>query len=167
MQAGGTNFVFSAIKANYVVVKPVRLSSDADNLTKCMESLVTGFILVRNLLFEPPVAISFAFPGLADYVNSVIGDLPTLKAFRGGVALGTYLRNKFNIPVFINNDGDLFAYGESIAGLLPEINQRFSVIGSPRRFRNLLVVTIGTDFGGGFVTNGDLYMEDNGSGGDI
>ena len=27
-----------------------------------------------------------------------------------------FLRNKFGIPVFINNDGDLFAYGEALAG---------------------------------------------------
>jgi hypothetical protein len=34
------------------------------------------------------------------------------------------LREHFNIPVFINNDGDLFAYGEAIA-FSALINKKF------------------------------------------
>ena len=34
------------------------------------------------------------------------------------------LREQFGIPVFINNDGNLFAYGEALAGTLPEVNKR-------------------------------------------
>jgi glucokinase len=167
LDAGGTNFVFSAIQANQLVVSPISLPSNADNLDKCLETLIFGFTKVINELSEAPVAISFAFPGPADYVNGVIGDLPNLKAFRGGIALGPFLENKFNIPVFINNDGDLFAYGEAIAGVLPEINQKFSDSGSPRRYKNLLGVTFGTGFGGGIVINGNLHIGDNGSGGDL
>jgi glucokinase len=29
------------------------------------------------------------------------------------------LEEKFGIPLFVQNDGDLFAYGEAIAGFLP------------------------------------------------
>ncbi len=36
------------------------------------------------------------------------------------MALGPFLEYKFGIPVFINNDGDLFAYGEALGGALPE-----------------------------------------------
>ena len=74
----------------------------------------------------PPVAISFAFPGPADYRNGIIGDLPNFPSFRGGVALGPYLSRKFGLPVFINNDGNLFAYGEALCGALPEINSRLA-----------------------------------------
>lgn len=167
LDAGGTNFVFSAIQSNVEIVNPIYLPSNADNLKKCLETLVDGFTQVKRALTEPPVAISFAFPGPADYANGIIGDLPNLKAFRGGVALGPYLKEKFGIPVFINNDGDLFAYGEAIAGILPEINHKLADAGSQKRFRNLLGVTFGTGFGGGIVTNGRLHMGDNGSGGDV
>ena len=68
---------------------------------------------------QPPVAISFAFPGPADYPAGIIGDMSNMPAFRGGVALGPILEDQFGIPVFINNDGDLFVYGEAIAGFLP------------------------------------------------
>ena len=167
LDAGGTNFVFSAMQSNEEIVKPISLFSNADNLPKCLETLVEGFTKVKAALTDAPAAISFAFPGPADYVNGVIGDLPNLKAFRGGVALGPFLNEKFGIPVFINNDGDLFAYGEAIAGVLPEVNQKLAESGSPKRFKNLLGVTLGTGFGGGIVTNGKLHTGDNGSGGDV
>jgi len=167
LDAGGTNFVFSAMQANEEIVSPVCLPSNADNLIKCLETLVDGFTKVKKSLSEQPVAISFAFPGPADYANGVIGDLPNLKAFRGGVALGPFLEDKFNIPVFINNDGDLFALGEAIGGVLPEINRKLEIARNTKRFKNLLGVTLGTGFGGGFVTNGRLHTGDNGSGGDV
>ncbi|MDD4970464.1 MAG: ROK family protein [Paludibacter sp.] len=167
LDAGGTNFVFSAMQANEEIVKPVCLESNADNLKKCLETLIEGFTRVKEGLSEIPVAISFAFPGPADYLNGIIGDLPNLKAFRGGVALGPFLQQEFGIPVFINNDGDLFAYGEAIGGILPEINRKLTESGSAKQFQNLLGVTLGTGFGGGFVTNSKLHLGDNGSGGDL
>lgn len=167
LDAGGTNFIFSAMQGNEEIVRQISLPSFADNLSKCLETLVDGFTEVKNILHDAPVAISFAFPGPADYLNGIIGDLPNLKAFRGGVALGPFLEEKFNIPVFINNDGDLFAYGEAIGGILPEINKKLEIGGSQKRYKNLLGVTIGTGFGAGFVTNGKLHIGDNGSGGDL
>lgn len=167
LDAGGTNFVFSAMQSNVEIVNPICLPSNADVLEKCLQTLVDGFTQVKAQLNEEPVAISFAFPGPADYVNGVIGDLPNLKAFRGGIALGPFLNEKFGIPVFINNDGDLFAYGEAIAGILPEINHKLAEAGSSKRYKNLLGVTFGTGFGGGVVTNGKLHMGDNGAGGDV
>ena len=167
LDAGGTNFVFSAMQANEEIVNAICLPSNADNLEKCLGVLVEGFTKVREVLIEKPVAISFAFPGPADYVNGIIGDLPNLKAFRGGIALGPFLKVKFGIPVFINNDGDLFAYGEAIGGVLPEINNLLAESGSQKRFNNLLGVTFGTGFGAGVVTNGKLHLGDNGSGGDV
>ena len=98
------------------------------------------------------MAISFAFPGPADYPTGIIGDLGNLPAFKGGgVALGPMLEDRFGVPVFMNNDGDLFALGEAIAGLLPWANGLLAAGGSPKRFRNLFGATFGTGFGGGIV----------------
>ncbi len=77
------------------------------------------------------------------------------------------LEETFGIPVFINNDGDLFAYGEAMAGLLPEINRKLEKAGNPKRYRNLLGVTFGTGFGGGIVTRGSLFQGDNSAQGEI
>jgi glucokinase len=113
------------------------------------------------------VAISFAFPGPADYPAGIIGNTPNLVAFRGGVALGPMLRERFGLPVFLNNDGDLFAYGEAISGFLPYVNERLRAGGSAKQYRNLFGITLGTGFGGGIVRNGELFLGDNSSAAEI
>ncbi|MBQ1269290.1 MAG: ROK family protein, partial [Clostridia bacterium] len=65
------------------------------------------------------------------------------------------------IPVYINNDADLYAYGEALAGALPEINEKLEKLGSAKRYQTLLGYTFGTGFGFGFVTNGELHTGDN------
>lgn len=167
LDAGGTNFVFSAIRAKKEIVRPVTLPSNAHKLDACLAMLVRGFTEIKNSLPVPPVAISFAFPGPADYAAGIIGDLGNLPAFRGGIALGPMLSKKFSLPVFINNDGDLFAYGEAIAGFLPYVNEELEKSGSPKIFRNLFGVTLGTGFGGGIVRNGELFIGDNSGAGEI
>jgi glucokinase len=167
LDAGGTNFVFSAMQGNKEIISPITLPSHAHDLNACLTAIKEGFSQVVNTMTEEPVAISFAFPGPADYPNGIIGDLGNLPAFRGGVALGPMLQNQFGKPVFINNDGDLFAYGESIAGFLPFINDKLKKAGSPKYYKNLLGITLGTGFGGGIVSNGELFLGDNSAAAEI
>ncbi|HQF02023.1 MAG TPA: ROK family protein [Bacteroidales bacterium] len=167
LDAGGTNFVFSAIQAAEEVIESITLPASADSLSELLKRIIEGFEQVRSKLATPPVAISFAFPGPADYENGIIGDLANLPLFRGGVALGPMLKEHFKIPVFLNNDGDLFTYGEAIEGFLPYINSLLEENNSPKRFKNLLGATFGTGFGGGIVTNGELFIGDNSAAGEI
>ena len=168
LDAGGTNFVFSAARGEREVVEPVTLPSNAHDLKLCLETIVEGFTRVKEKAPLPPVAISFAFPGPADYPNGVIGGLGNLPAFKdGGIALGPMLADRFGVPVFLNNDGDLFAFGEAIAGFLPWVNGLLAEGGSPKRFRNLFGATFGTGFGGGIVRDGRLWVGDNSAGGEI
>lgn len=77
------------------------------------------------------------------------------------MALGPFLEEKFGLPVFINNDGDLFAFGEATAGALPEINNRVAELGSKKQYRNILGYTFGTGFGIGEVIDGKLNLGNN------
>jgi glucokinase len=167
LDAGGTNFVFSAVQAENEIVEPVTLSAKGSNLEAILKDIIEGFRQVAARISGKPVAISFAFPGPADYERGIIGDLQNLPYFRGGVALGPMLSEIFGIPVFINNDGDLFAYGEAISGLLSEVNRKLEECGNPKRYGNLLGVTFGTGFGGGIVTRGELFFGDNSAQGEI
>lgn len=167
LDAGGTNFKFSAIRGNRPVTEPFSVPSNGDRLDACLATLVAGFEKVRKSLPEPPVAISFAFPAPADYPNGIIGDLRNLPGFQGGVALGPMLEEKFGVPTFINNDGDLFVYGEAIGGFLPHVNRLLEKAGSPKRYKNLFGITLGTGFGGGIVRDGRLFTGDNSMAGEI
>ncbi len=166
LDAGGTNFVFSAMQGNRPVVKSFALPSNADHLDRSLKTLVEGFRRVQAELPSPPVAISFAFPAPADYFNGIIVGPRNLPAYRD-VALGPMLEDTFGLPTFINNDGDLFAYGEATAGFLPHVNGLLAKAGSPKRFHNLLGVTLGTGLGGGIVRDGELFVGDNSVAGEM
>lgn len=167
LDAGGTNFVFNAIRGGEELLEPIILSAKGDNLDSILIKIIKGFEEARKQITEEISAISFCFPGPADYEKGIIGDLQNLQAFRGGVALKAMLENHFHIPVFINNDGDLFAYGEAIAGFLPYINSLLKEYGSEKQYKNLLGVTFGTGFGGGIVINQQLFIGDNSAMGEI
>lgn len=162
LDAGGTNFVFGAMLDGKPIGQSLTLPSSAHDLELCLSTLIRGFEQIFDSLEQRPVAISFAFPGPADYRNGIIGGyLPNFPSFRDGVALGPMLTEHFNVPVFINNDADLFAYGEAVGGALPRINRRLEEAGSTKRYRNLLGYTFGTGFGFGFVMDGRLNLGDN------
>lgn len=162
LDAGGTNLVFGAMRACDYVGQTITLPSNSHDLDLCLATIVEGFTRLIDSLDEKPVAISFAFPGPADYPAGIIGGyLPNFPSFRDGVALGPYLSQKFNLPVFINNDGDLFAFGEATGGILPAINKRIADLGGHKQYRNLVGFTFGTGLGIGEVINGNLNTGNN------
>lgn len=167
LDAGGTNLVFNAVKGGKEMFQPIRLKAKGGSLEEVLQKIISGFETIWNKLTDNPVAISFCFPGPADYPNGIIGDLQNLPHFRGGVPLKAMLENHFKVPVYINNDGDLFTLGEAIGGLLPEINRKLREANNPKQYKNIFGATFGTGFGGGMVSNGRLHIGDNSAGGEI
>ncbi len=168
LDAGGTNFVFSALKGGKPITDLITLPSNSNDLKKCLKTIINGFEKVQEaLLPEQAVAISFAFPGPAAYKKGVIVNPPNFPSFRDGVALGPMLEDYFNLPTFINNDGDLFTYGEAIGGFLSEVNKGFKEFKIRKEFKNLIGITLGTGFGGGIVINNQICMGDNSAGGEV
>lgn len=137
LDAGGTNFVFHAFQGGKAISTGIRKDANADNLERCLATMKEGFREVIQEIDESPVAISFAFPGPADYANGIIDNSNNLPAFKGGVPLKSILEEEFGLPVFINNDGDLFAYGEALGGILPEINARLEASGIVWGYRKI------------------------------
>jgi glucokinase len=166
LDAGGTNFVFSAIRENQTVVPPFTLPANADNLERSLANITEGFRRVKEALPAPPAAISFAFPGPCDYFSGIVIRPGNLPGYRD-VPLTAILEDTFGLPTFINNDGDLFAYGEAKAGFLPYVNGLLERAGSPKRYRNLLGIALGTGFGGGLVRDGQLIVGDNSAAGEV
>lgn len=167
LDAGGTKMSFSAMAGGEEIVEATQWPSHADDLALCLKTIVDGFSDVRDRIKGKVAAISFAFPGPSYYPEGIIGDLGNLPAFRGGVPLGPMLAAKFGVPVFINNDGDLFTLGEAIGGLLPHINHQLETAGSTKRYKNLIGFTLGTGLGGGIVQNGRLFIGDNSAAGEV
>ncbi|MBQ5857025.1 MAG: ROK family protein [Bacteroidales bacterium] len=167
LDAGGTGFKFSAVQNYKEIIEAFTIKTASDTLEEQLNKIIEGFRHTEELCGSKPAAISFCFPGPADYPNGIICDLANLPLFRGGVALKDMLENEFKVPVYINNDGDLFAYGEALGGVLPEINAMLEKAGNPKRYKNLVGLTLGTGFGGGVVLNGHLLQGDNSAGAEV
>ncbi|UOB17280.1 ROK family protein [Abyssalbus ytuae] len=168
LDAGGTNFAFSAIKNGQQITDSIVFPSFATDKEKCLKTIIEGFKRVKDTISPLiPSAISFAFPGPADYKNGIIGDLPNFPSFRGGIALGPMLEHIFQIPTFINNDGDLFTYGEAVAGFLPFINKKLKEKNINKSYSNLIGITLGTGFGAGVVVNTQICQGDNSAAGEL
>ena len=162
LDAGGTHFRFSAMQGCEAVTETFELPTHPNDLAQLLEDLRNGFQHIIDQLSEKPVAISFAFPGPADYPNGVFPDrLSNFPCFEGGVALGAYLENQFGLPVFINNDADLFTYGEALAGALPMLNDKIRNAGGVKQYHNLIGFILGTGFGIGITSHNQMFMGDN------
>ncbi len=167
LDAGGTNLVFNAIDTHYDVISSKVIPAPSESIEEFLEKLITGFGDLNKSTGNIARAISFCFPGPADYAKGIIGDLENLPFFKGGIPLKDILEEKFRIPVFINNDGDLFTLGEAISGMIPAINKELAEKGNSRYYKNLLGITLGTGTGGGIVIDGNLLIGDNSAGAEI
>src|SRR5262249_5650733 len=72
LDAGGTSFRFTAIAGNREVAPVVTLATRGDDLAACLAQIVEGFSRVREEAGGAIAALSFAFPGPADYAAGVI-----------------------------------------------------------------------------------------------
>src|SRR5712675_742109 len=146
LDAGGTNFVFSAVRNGEIVGEPVTLPSLANELEACLDQITGGLQELHNRNGREAAAISIGFPGPADYKLGIIGDCNNLPAFRDGVALGPMLEHHFD---------------------LPDTNKALEASGSTLRYQNLLGITLGTGLGAGIVMRGQMHEGDNSAGAEI
>lgn len=166
LDAGGTTLTFQAIRDGQLLGEAFTVPSRCETLDTFLGDLTAGFESLKASTGACD-AISFGFPGPADYPSGIIGDLWNMPAFQGGVPLGPILQDHFGVPVHINNDADLFTLGEALHGLIPEVNGQLKAAGNPKRYRHLLGLTLGTGFGAGIVVNGRPLLGDNASGAEI
>ena len=57
LDAGGTNFLFSAVQDGREIVQPFHLSTDSSQIDICINQLKTGFGEVIRRLPEAPAAM--------------------------------------------------------------------------------------------------------------
>ena len=80
LDAGGTNFVFSAMQGNKEVVSPIRKPAFADDLDRSLETVIKGFEEVKglvNLKNRLPSALLFRVRPIIKKESS--GTFPILK----------------------------------------------------------------------------------------
>ncbi len=90
---------------------------------------------------EDVSGIGMGIPGLIDSRNNFVFNAANLGWIN--IDAGQYIQEYFNKPVYTENDGNINALGEMH-------------FGAGRGFGNLLLLTLGTGLGSGFIINGEV-----------
>jgi glucokinase len=89
------------------------------------------------------VGIGIGVAGLIDRINGKVIKSPNIPSIND-VPLREIFAREFSLPVVIENDANLYAFGEKW-------------VGAGKEFDNFVVLTLGTGIGGGLIYKGELY----------
>jgi len=108
-----------------------------EDVSAVADKLVTGEI----------AAIGIGVPGVVDVEEGIVYDVQYIPSWVE-VPLKQYLQQRYNIPVYVNNDANCFALGEYY-------------FGKGQGAKNMIGLTIGTGLGAGIIINNHLYAGPN------
>ena len=135
---GGTKCSMGRIKNGFITSKSYQeISRSASKhetlnmITKQLDKLLT------------PDVKGIGVPGIVDPKTGIIYDIQNIPAWKE-VSLGEYLKNRYELPVCINNDANCFTLGEK-------------AFGKGRNFENFVGLSIGTGLGMGVIIDNKLY----------
>ncbi|MCD6249449.1 MAG: ROK family protein [candidate division Zixibacteria bacterium] len=98
--------------------------------------------------------LGVATPGSVDsFTGTVVGMSPNIKDWKGA-PLGSFLKERLNLPVWVDNDVNAMALAE----------HRF---GAGVGYDTIICVTVGTGVGGGLIINGKLWRGSSHAAGEI
>ena len=76
LDAGGTNFVFTAYQKGKSITSEVRMDSHGDDLEKCIATLRAGFRQVMGEIKEKPIAMEKKVKKAPMYLRKFFMPLP-------------------------------------------------------------------------------------------
>jgi predicted NBD/HSP70 family sugar kinase len=115
---------------------------------------ITLFGLIGPYLKKHKIsAIGIGMAGLVDFKQGVWVASPNIKYIKN-LPLTQIVKNKYYLPIKIDNDASCFARAEYF-------------LGKAKKCANLIGITLGTGVGGGFVINGKIFRGSNNMGGEV
>ncbi|MGB2759756.1 MAG: ROK family protein [Maribacter stanieri] len=137
---GGTNIKIGKV-VNGVVLQKCKIPVNRDDLEQVtLDNLYKG---LKDLMTDSVQAIGIGVPAVVDIESGTIFDVQNIPSWTN-VALKNLVEEKFNVPVYINNDANCFAIGEKQFGKL-------------REFKNCVALSLGTGMGMGIIIDEKLY----------
>ena len=145
---GGTNIKFGLFDSSGKILFRDQKPTQADKGPTPLMHLLSN--IAERLLYlaaddELPVKyLGVGSPGAVDFRSGkVIGTCPNIPGWQGA-EIGAALRERLNLPVFVDNDANAVALAET----------RF---GAAAGSKSVVCVTVGTGIGGGLVIDGKLW----------
>jgi len=153
---GGTNILVGIVTQQGKVLATAKKKTKSDAGTEkiidrvvatCMEALETAKLSLNDIQ-----ALGIGAPGVVDLKTGVVIEAVNLRWTQ--FPLAKSLKDKLKIPVAVDNDVNVGAWGEYKAG-------------AGKKQDDLLAIFIGTGIGGGLILNGQLYNGAFGTAGEI
>lgn len=143
---GGTKISAAIADLNGNVIFQTTLPTNAQEGEEAvlgrMVSVIETLLEKSNKTIEEVVSIGIGSPGPLDAKKGIIITTPNLP-FRN-CDIVSPIKNKFNVPVYLDNDANVAAIGEFM-------------LGAARGTENMVYITVSTGVGGGAVINGKIY----------
>jgi len=143
MDIGGTNIKYGVVQNdlnNEIIYKNSIRTEVAKGKVFVVGKIASIIERCKNDYNINSIGIGIA--GLVDYQRGFVLESPNLPDWKD-----INLKNELKVvdlPIFIDNDANCFAYGEYL-------------LRNDRTIRNLIGITLGTGIGGGLIINGKLY----------
>lgn len=152
---GGTNLKCALLDSSLKIKAKSSFNTksfvDKDKLIQGIIDSINSFILRQGLKRDDILGVGIGLPGPVDTFKGVVHFLPNIPGWKK-VKLSSILKQKTNLPIFIDNDAKLMTLAEHCQG-------------AAGGYQNVLCLTLGTGVGGGLILNDSLYRGfDNASG---
>jgi glucokinase len=132
---GGTNLRVALVSEDGEIARKIKKPSSEPVLDAILSA-------VHEIKQTDIVGIGLGVAGVIDRKRGRIFLSPNLHAIEG-IDLVREIQNRFSVSVMIENDANVAALGEKIAG-------------AGRGFDNFVLLTLGTGIGGGIIHKGEL-----------
>lgn len=153
---GGTNIGMGLLDDDLHMVYKDEMSTDKDrgyeHIKSKIISAIEDMILKGEELNKRVESIGIGIPGIADKEGDYVIYCTNLNW--SNVPLGKDIRDKFNLPVYIENDATVAGIAESAMGI-------------SKGYANSVFITLGTGIGGGIVINHKVHRGSHGIGSEI
>lgn len=132
---GGTNLRTALVTDEGQIERKIKKPSSGEILDDVIAS-------VEEIHRDGVVGIGLGVAGLIDRNRRRVFMSPNFHAIEGIDLVGT-LRERFGVPVHLENDANVAALGEKMCG-------------AGRNFSDFILLTLGTGIGGGIIRHGEL-----------
>ncbi len=156
VDVGGTKVQASLVVESGGTIERRRCNTPRDGgpeeVLAAIEKTIDDVLAKARVEAADLTAIGIAVPGVVDPDAGLVVVAPNMNLT--GVAVGSHLEDRFNVPIAFGNDCNLGALGEKW-------------LGSARDAESVVAILVGTGIGGGFVQKGELWRGARESAGEI